>query len=72
MSLSERMASQLSFGAPKQTVKEDVTKADTPGFRNKEIEEQEPYYYQHMFHIKNLRKINDLGQYQSFKLQSED
>lgn len=72
MSFSERMVSQLSFSSKNQTVKEDVTKADTPGFRNKEIEEQEPFYYQHMYHIKNLRKINDLGSYQSFKLQSED
>ena len=52
--------------------KEDVTKAETPGFRNKEIEEQEPYYYQHMFHIKNLRKINDLSSFPSFKIKSED
>lgn len=50
----------------------DVTAAETPGFRNKEIEEQEPYYYQHMFHIKNLRKISDLGSYQSYKIQAED
>lgn len=60
-SLSERMASQLSFTSKKAEVKEDVTKADTPGFRNKQIEEQEPYYYQHMNHIRNLRKSDHLA-----------
>jgi hypothetical protein len=55
------MASQLSFSSRKAEVKEDVTKADTPGFRNKQIEEQEPYYYQHMNHIRNLRKSGNLA-----------
>ena len=53
-------------------MKEDVTKAETPKFRNKEIEEQEPFYYQHMFHIKNLRKVSDLSTFESYKVDSED
>ena len=61
-----------SFSGAKPVIKEDVTRADTPGFRNKEIEEQEPYYYEHMFHIKNLRKIKDLSSFPSFKIQAED
>lgn len=37
----------LSFGSFKTrpTTTEDVTKAETPAFRNKEIAEQEPFYY---------------------------
>jgi hypothetical protein len=71
--MSDKMMSRMSsFSSAKPVVKEDVTKADTPGFRNKEIEDQEPFYYQHTFHIKNLRKIKDLGSFQSLKIEAED
>ena len=71
-SFAGNLMSAMSSFYQEPEVKEDVTKADTPGFRNKEIEEQEPYYYQHMFHIKNLRKINDLSSFESYKVDSED
>lgn len=60
-----------SFGQ-EQFAEEDVTKAETPQLRNEEIEEQEPDHYQHMFHIKNLRKISGLKDQPSYQIEAED
>lgn len=52
--------------------KDDPTIADTPKFRNKQIAQFEPYEYQHMFHIKNLRKIKGLKDLNSSKITAEE
>ena len=51
---------------------DDPTIADSPGFRNKQIAQFEPYEYQHMFHIKNLRKIKGLKDLKSNKIIAEE
>jgi len=48
------------------------TVADTPKFRNQEIEAYEPSYYEHLFHIRNLRKVPGLKDLKSFKLAADD
>jgi hypothetical protein len=51
---------------------DDPTVADTPKFRNREIELYEPSYYEHLFHIRNLRKIPDLKDLESFNIEAGD